>query len=134
MHEPQVADVRLVVPGGHPPVLFDLRPEPLGDGPVLVPLPVDVPLLLAVLPGRDHRRRAPGLDPVDQLLLVVPPVATATSNGTPAIRASAWVTSAACPGVRISLAGSPSPLMPPWILVVNPPRLRPMAWSAWPPV
>src|SRR5262245_64915338 len=34
----------------------------------------------------------------------------------------------------MSFTGSPSPLSPPWILVPNPPRLRPRACTLCPPV
>src|SRR5581483_4500298 len=66
--------------------------------------------------------------------LSYPLSAIATSKGTPSMRASAWVTSAARPGVRISFTGSPSPFTPTWTLVPNPPRLRPDACSSWPPL
>src|SRR6516162_5114400 len=57
----------------------------------------------------------------------------ATAKGTPSISFSPWLMSDSCPGVRISFTGSPSPLTPAWILVPNPPRLRPSACSAGPP-
>src|SRR6516162_10111321 len=53
---------RLLVPRGHPPVLLQLVPEPLDQVPVLGPLPVILPLLLAARERGDHRLRAPGLD------------------------------------------------------------------------
>src|ERR1051325_8498616 len=47
--------------------------------------------------------------------------------------AGAWVTSPACPGVRMKRKGRPSWSASMWILVVSPPRERPRAWL-WPPL
>src|SRR5579883_3223651 len=59
--------------------------------------------------------------------------AITTAAAVPATSAALWVTSAACPGVRMNLVGSPSPLTRTWTLVPNPPRLRPSACSPRPP-
>src|SRR5260370_16531577 len=70
MNECQEITGGLLIAGGHAPVMLDLVPKPLDQVAVLVPVPVVVPLLGAILPGRDHRRTAVSLDEVHQLLAV----------------------------------------------------------------
>ena len=60
-------------------------------------------------------------------------VAITTAGSWPARGALAWATSDACATVGISSTGCPSPSQPPWTSVPKPPRLRPRAFSAWPP-
>ena len=64
--ERQVVGRLLLVPRRHPPMLLDLRPEPLAQVPLPVQVPVDLPLLLATSAAsgspprpRDARRRPP---------------------------------------------------------------------------
>src|ERR1700761_1138672 len=52
------------------------------------------------------------------------------SAGTSASRTSEPSRSQACPGVRKKPVGLPKASTVAWILVLNPPRLRPMAWSS----
>ena len=45
------------------------------------------------------------------------------------VNVSAWLMSWTCPPVRLSASGLPKASTITWILVVRPPRERPMAWS-----
>ena len=56
------------------------------------------------------------------------------SNSKLAIKSSACVMSCCCPPVKRNLNGLPKASTLAWIFVLNPPRLRPRAWIAWPPL
>src|SRR5689334_9725886 len=106
---------RPLIPGGHPAVLLRLEPEPLLWGPVTVAIPAIVPLLRPILQAGDLRLRPTGLDRLDHRPAVIPLVSNDDLDRRPTAQRIACVTSAAWPGFRISLAGSPSPLTAPWI-------------------
>src|SRR6476661_157124 len=72
MNKRQVVPGGLLIPGGYPSVLLRLEPEPLGQVPILVALPVVDPLLGPVLQARDHRLRPSSLDRLDHGPAVVP--------------------------------------------------------------
>src|SRR6516225_5856416 len=55
MDECQEVPGGLLVAGGDPAILLRLQPEPLGEVPILVAVPVVVPLLGTVLQAGDHR-------------------------------------------------------------------------------
>src|SRR4051794_13580752 len=52
----------------------------------------------------------------------------------PSNNAWAWVLSWVCPAVNRKRSGLPRPSTVIWILVLNPPRLRPNAWLSCPPL
>jgi hypothetical protein len=56
------------------------------------------------------------------------------SKSNAAIKSSAWVMSWRCPPVSRKRSGLPKASTQAWILVLNPPRLRPRAWFSCPPL
>ena len=130
MHEREEVSGGLVVPGGDPPVRFEGGPEPLDPVPVLVPVGVDGPLDLPGLQGRDHGLPALGLDRVHQGLLVVPLVPDHDGRGEPVERGLGVGDIGVLAGAQGQPHGHPNPLTAAWILVPNPPRLRPRSWSS----
>ena len=133
--ERQVVGRLLLVPRRHPPVLLDLRPEPLAPG---SRLPVQGA-------GRSSRcsfrslcvgitAAAPRRSISATSAFLSYPLSAITAPGSwSASSASAWAMSDSWAAVRSSSTGCPRPSKLPWTLVPKPPRLRPRACSAWPP-
>ena len=109
--------------------MFELVEEALDEVAVTVEAAVDAALNLAVAAGRDMGAATDGGDLVEDGAGVVAarsairsrPEAMPTINSGTAVLSEAW------PGERRMRSGSPSPSTSTWILVLNPPRERPMA-------
>ena len=89
---------------------------------------VDRALDLAVAAGRDVGSPTGRLDEVEDGPGIIAAVADEIAPaGMPSIRAGTAALSEACPGRSTIRMGSPRPSTRAWILVLSPPRERPMA-------
>ena len=109
--------------------LFDELKETLDQVALGVEGEVAIASDLAVRLWRDDRLDGPAFEALDEAVGVVAFVAERASGCTSAARAWAWVMSWTWPPVRRSANGLPKASTITWILVVGPPRERPMAWS-----
>src|SRR5947207_2114199 len=125
LHERQEVGRLLLVPGGRPPVLLHLRPEPLAHVPLGVQVRIDLALLGAVLLRRDDCPRAARFDLPHRRLLVVPLVRDHDPRPVVGRRAPAWPVSDSWAAVGSNSTGWPRPSKLPWTSVPNPPRLLP---------
>ena len=113
------------------PELLELAEEILDEVPRLVEFLVVVALYRPITPGRDYRDLvAAASSSITRAsaskALSASKVPTARSGK----KASAPRRSCACPGVSRKLTGLPRASTKAWILVLSPPLLRAIAWSA----
>ena len=112
--------------------LFDELKETLDEVALGIESEVAIASALAVRLWRDDRLDGSHFEALDEGVGVVPLSPRRASGWASAARASAWVISWTWPPVRRSANGLPKASTITWILVVSPPRERPMAWSTPP--
>jgi len=116
-----------VVASGEPAKLLEAIEESLHEIARLVSIPVKFARREAIA-ARWETASAPIVVMVSTKALLSYPLSATTASATKdSTRAGPWVMSATCPPVRVNRIGLPRASTQAWILVVSPPRDRPIA-------